>query len=101
MGIDEVNQASSLTRDEKKTTDTENDGIQLSAQRSTSLGVLDSIHKTDGAHADIGLELFQKSLQYDQEQLAADVGRVRRKLDFLVLPMMMGTYMLSFLDKQT
>lgn len=101
MEVDTADRASSLARDEKKTTDTENDGIQLSAMRSTNLGVLDPIHKTDEAHTDIGLELFQKSLQYNEEQLAADVGRVRRKLDFLVLPMMMVTYMLSFLDKQT
>ncbi|EER24843.1 Major Facilitator Superfamily protein [Coccidioides posadasii C735 delta SOWgp] len=52
-------------------------------------------------HKDIGLGLFQQSLQYDQEQLARDVGRVRWKLDLLVLPMMMTTYMLSFLDKMT
>src|ERR1700761_7504965 len=101
MAIDRTNQAGHLAQDQKNTTETDNDGIQLSAQRSSSLGVFDSIHKTNGAHTDVGLELFQRSLQYDQEQLAADVGRVRRKLDFLVLPMMMGTYMLSFLDKQT
>lgn len=101
MSIEAANEASARVQDDKKAADIQGDGIHLSAERSTSLGVLDSITKRDETHTDVGLELFQKSLQYDQEQLAADVGRVRRKLDFLVLPMMMVTYMLSFLDKQT
>lgn len=101
MNIEAANEHVPKAQDEKKTEDIEDDRIHLSAQRSTSLGVLDTISKPDETHNDVGLELFQKSLQYDQEQLAADVGRVRRKLDFLVLPMMMVTYMLSFLDKQT
>lgn len=49
----------------------------------------------------IGRELFEQSTQYDPDQLAQDAARVRRKLDFLLLPMMCGTYMISFLDKQT
>ncbi|KAI1495497.1 MFS transporter [Biscogniauxia marginata] len=49
----------------------------------------------------LGKEMLQQSLQYDQAQLEADAIKVRRKLDFIVLPMMMTTYMLSFLDKQT
>ncbi|KAH6712288.1 MFS transporter [Leptodontidium sp. MPI-SDFR-AT-0119] len=51
--------------------------------------------------ADIGYDLFQQSQQYDTTQLEIDSVKVRRKLDFIVLPMMMTTYMLSFLDKQT
>lgn len=51
--------------------------------------------------ADIGFDLFQQSHQYDPAQLERDAIKVRRKLDFIVLPMMMMTYMLSFLDKQT
>ncbi|KAH8690122.1 MFS transporter [Talaromyces proteolyticus] len=50
---------------------------------------------------DVAKIYFQQSLQYDQSQLERDSIRVRRKLDFIVLPMMMTTYMLSFLDKQT
>jgi hypothetical protein len=52
-------------------------------------------------HTDIGLELYQKSLQYDPDQLARDAIKVRRKLDYIVLPMICMTYMISFLDKQT
>ncbi|EEP78541.1 predicted protein [Uncinocarpus reesii 1704] len=55
----------------------------------------------DTIHTDIGFELYQQSLQYDQEELAKSVDKVRWKLDLMVLPMMMTTYMLSFLDKQT
>lgn len=101
MSIEAATEHSPRAQDEKKAVEFEDDRIQLSAQRSTSLGILDSINKPDETHNDVGLELFQKSLQYDQAQLAADVGRVRRKLDFIVLPMMSVTYMLSFLDKQT
>ncbi|KAM0809056.1 hypothetical protein AB5N19_09399 [Seiridium cardinale] len=50
---------------------------------------------------ELGKHMLEQSLQYDQAQLEADAVKVRRKLDFLVLPMMMTTYMLSFLDKQT
>ncbi|KAL1897878.1 hypothetical protein Sste5346_003730 [Sporothrix stenoceras] len=50
---------------------------------------------------ELGKEYFQQSQQYDEEQLKRDSVKVRRKLDFIVLPMMMTTYMLSFLDKQT
>lgn len=68
---------------------------------------------------ELGKHMLEQSLQYDQAQLEMDAVKVRRKLDFLVLPMvicdlprlldimtltisqMMTTYMLSFLDKQT
>lgn len=49
----------------------------------------------------IGRHLFEQSAQYPEAQLERDAIRVRRKLDFLILPMMCGTYMISFLDKQT
>jgi hypothetical protein len=35
----------------------------------------------------LGKEMLQQSLQYDQAQLEADSVKVKRKLDFLVLPM--------------
>ncbi|CAK7271777.1 hypothetical protein SEPCBS119000_004777 [Sporothrix epigloea] len=50
---------------------------------------------------ELGKQYYQQSLQYDEEQLKRDAIKVRRKLDFLVLPLMATTYMLSFLDKQT
>ncbi|KAL3477193.1 major facilitator superfamily domain-containing protein [Aspergillus californicus] len=50
---------------------------------------------------EVGKDYFQQSLQYDLAQLERDAAKVCRKLDFYVLPMMMITYMLSFLDKQT
>ncbi|KAH8658442.1 MFS transporter [Xylariales sp. PMI_506] len=49
----------------------------------------------------LGKEMLLRSMQYDPAQLEADSKKVLRKLDFIVLPMMMTTYMLSFLDKQT
>ncbi|EXJ65068.1 hypothetical protein A1O7_01408 [Cladophialophora yegresii CBS 114405] len=49
----------------------------------------------------LGKELLQKALEFDEAQLERDAIKVRRKLDFIVIPMMMTTYMLSFLDKQT
>lgn len=36
---------------------------------------------------ELGKEYFQKSLQYDEYQLQRDSVKVRRKLDFMVLPM--------------
>ncbi|KKY24387.1 putative mfs allantoate [Phaeomoniella chlamydospora] len=38
-------------------------------------------------HTDIGLGLFEQSRQYDPAQLEQDAIKVRRKLDFIVLPM--------------
>lgn len=35
---------------------------------------------------EIGKEYYQQSLQYDQAQLERDSVKVRRKLDFYVLP---------------
>ncbi|KAI0009221.1 MFS general substrate transporter [Xylariaceae sp. FL0662B] len=62
--------------------------------------ILRLIHRRNNLD-ELGRDMLQQSLQYDRAQLEADAVRVRRKLDFLVLPMMMTTYMLSFLDKQT
>lgn len=38
-------------------------------------------------HTDIAFDLFQQSHQYDPAQLEIDAVKVRRKLDFIVLPM--------------
>jgi hypothetical protein len=35
---------------------------------------------------DIGRELYEKSLEYDTAQLERDAKKVKRKLDFIVLP---------------
>lgn len=43
--------------------------------------------KGGGDSDNIGLELFKESLQYDTAQLERDAVKVRRKLDFIVLPM--------------
>ncbi|OTA59562.1 MFS general substrate transporter [Hypoxylon sp. EC38] len=58
------------------------------------------IHRRNDLN-ELGKDMLQQSLQYDRAQLEADAIKVRWKLDLLVLPMMMTTYMLSFLDKQT
>jgi hypothetical protein len=44
-----------------------------------------------GKHADIGFDLFQQSHQYDPAQLERDATKVRKKLDFIVLPMVRMT----------
>jgi len=41
----------------------------------------------DAIHDDMGRVLFEQSLQYDTAQLELDGVKVRRKLDFIVLPM--------------
>jgi hypothetical protein len=43
--------------------------------------------KVVGDLKDIAADLFQQSLQYDPEQLKADAKKVKKKLDFIVLPM--------------
>ncbi|KAI6088691.1 MFS general substrate transporter [Hypoxylon rubiginosum] len=58
------------------------------------------IHRRNDLN-ELGKGMLEQSLQYDRAQLEADAVKVRWKLDLMVLPMMMCTYMLSFLDKQT
>lgn len=41
----------------------------------------------NGDQLDIGFGLFQQSHQYNTAQLERDAVKVRRKLDFIVLPM--------------
>lgn len=43
--------------------------------------------KVAGDLKDIAGDLFQQSMQYDPEQLKADAKKVKKKLDFIVLPM--------------
>lgn len=48
------------------------------------------LHRLKGQRLDLnelGKEYFQQSQQYDEEQLKRDSVKVRRKLDFIVLPM--------------
>ncbi|ORY54954.1 MFS transporter [Pseudomassariella vexata] len=59
------------------------------------------LHRTNDLD-DLGRDILQQSLQFDEAQLEADAKKVRRKLDFIVLPMVYDdNHMLSFLDKQT
>lgn len=39
-----------------------------------------------------GRQLFEQALQYDEAQLERDAKIVKRKLDFMILPLMCGTY---------
>lgn len=62
------------------------------------------LHSLKGQAQDpdaIGRHLLAQSATYPEAQLEQDAPRVRRKLDTLLLPLMCGTYMISFLDKQT
>lgn len=52
-------------------------------------------------HYDVGLDFYKEALKRDPQELEILARRVKRKLDFILLPIMMTTYMLSFLDKQT
>lgn len=45
---------------------------------------------------ELGKEYFQQALQYDEEQLKRDAVKVRRKLDFIVLPMVSVFSFFSF-----
>ena len=45
---------------------------------------------------ELGKEYFQQSLQYDQAQLERDSVKVRRKLDFYVLPLVRSCSSLRF-----
>jgi hypothetical protein len=38
----------------------------------------------------LGRDMLQKALEYDEAQLERDAVKVRKKLDFLVLPMVCG-----------
>ncbi|KAI2784288.1 MFS general substrate transporter [Daldinia loculata] len=82
---------------ESVASDTEH-GTGLVLPKKNILGGL--IHRRNDPNQ-LGKDMLQQSLQYDRAQLEADAIKVRWKLDLLVLPMMMTTYMLSFLDKQT
>lgn len=63
--------------------------------------ILATLKGSDRDPDEIGRHLLEQSEAYDPAQLERDARRVRRKLDWLLLPMMCGTYMISFLDKQT
>ena len=39
-----------------------------------------------------GRQLLEQALQYDEAQLERDAIKVRRKIDFMILPLMCGTY---------
>ncbi|KAL2812559.1 major facilitator superfamily domain-containing protein [Aspergillus cavernicola] len=56
---------------------------------------------TDDTHNDSGREMYLASLQLAPAERDAIAKRVKRKLDFIVLPIMIVAFFLSFLDKQT
>lgn len=85
--------------DLEKTLDTK--ATRPTSLNGSKLGHSSILNSHTEDHTDIGLELYQKSLQFDPDQLARDAIKVRRKRDYIVLPMMCMTYMISFLDKQT
>lgn len=39
-----------------------------------------------------GKQLFEQALEYDEAQLERDALKVKRKIDFMILPLMCGTY---------
>lgn len=57
-----------------------------------SLGWLDRLGGKSMNLNDVGKEYFQQSLQYDQNQLERDSLKVRRKLDFYVLPIVIPSF---------
>ncbi|KAL2421627.1 putative transporter [Exophiala dermatitidis] len=84
---------------EKSITHVTAPSVEPEAPRSQKLSHL--FHGTVNDPNVLGKELLRKALEFEEAQLERDSVRVRRKLDFMVIPMMMTTYMLSFLDKQT
>ena len=53
---------------------------------SKAIGLVDRLKGNRIDLNELGREYFQRSLQYDEEQLKRDSVKVRRKLDFIVLP---------------
>ncbi|EXJ89579.1 hypothetical protein A1O3_02646 [Capronia epimyces CBS 606.96] len=55
----------------------------------------------DDTHNDLGRDMYLASLRIDPAERDMIARRVKRKLDFIVLPIMIVAFFLSFLDKQT
>ncbi|OQV08925.1 hypothetical protein CLAIMM_13132 [Cladophialophora immunda] len=53
----------------------------------------------DTNHIDTGLEAYTQALELDPEHLERLAKRVRRKLDFILLPLMVSIYMTAYLEK--
>lgn len=50
-------------------------------------GLIQRLKGTDHDPDELGRQLFEESQHYDEVQLERDAVKVRRKLDFLLLPM--------------
>lgn len=59
---------------------------QIEDQRKTG-GLLQRLKGTKVDPDELGRRLFEESQQFDEAQLERDAVKVRRKLDFLLLPM--------------
>ncbi|KAK5170521.1 uncharacterized protein LTR77_005109 [Saxophila tyrrhenica] len=55
----------------------------------------------DEAHTDLGLEYYHKAMLIDPQVRETIALRVRKRIDYTILPAMCLIYLLSFLDKQT
>ncbi len=63
----------------------------VEAARSTrKASILDSFRARTNDPNVLGKELLQKALEFDEAQLERDAIKVRRKLDFMVVPMVCG-----------
>lgn len=95
----DVEKAGAKVAEPKSPTSDHDVGVSTSVRQRTSF--IDRVKGTKNDPNELGRQLFEESQLYSEAQLQRDAIRVRRKIDFLILPMMMGTYMISFLDKQT
>ncbi|KAK3681208.1 hypothetical protein LTR37_020940 [Vermiconidia calcicola] len=79
-------------------------GGSQDVERGMQTGIIQRLRANRNDPNEIGRDLFEQSQQYDEAQLERDALRVRRKIDLLTgtdTLKMCGTYMISFLDKQT
>lgn len=56
-------------------------------KQSPTNGIIQRLKGTKTDPDELGRQLFEESQQYDEAQLERDAVKVRRKLDFLLLPM--------------
>ena len=47
----------------------------------------------------VGLDLFQHADEISDEEMLAELARIRRKVDWRIMPVLCITYTLQFLDK--
>jgi hypothetical protein len=71
----------------KQTADSLTTDVEPTLQEKGQVVDISANDLPEGIHTDVGRRYFELSLQYDQAQLERDAVKVRRKLDFIVLPM--------------